>query len=94
MAAVMVSMGWKRLRLGCRLVLAPADCTRRPASRGPDTGAAELGLTRVEIASRASNVRGDFTITEKTPVITTPEAFSVIVKFSREASIESARVRL
>ena len=49
MAAVMVSMGWKRLRLGWRLVLAPADCTRRPASRGPDTGAAELGLTRIEI---------------------------------------------
>ena len=49
MAAVMVSMGWKRLRLGWRLVLAPADCTRRPASRGPDPGAAELGLTRIEI---------------------------------------------
>ena len=45
----MVSMGWKRLRLGWRLVLAPADCTRRPTSRGPDTGAAELGLTRIEI---------------------------------------------
>ena len=45
----MVSMGWKRLRLGWRLVLAPADCTRRPASRGLDTGAAERGLTRIEI---------------------------------------------